>query len=729
MAGQKLRRFTRPEILRQIRPDRLLRLIEPFSDYFEQVSFPLPADPERIDYEGLAKILADAQRHAPAELIDALYLVDQMATPSGADAICRVLNEFGPRPLSGDDLSPADTAVEALLLDLNALIRAHASQMSVRSRSLRLFAAKPGVELATNPAAPEIMARIKSHLTTALAATNLSAPSEIFAFIVNAGAQYVIQRGGQFIRFGAVQSGKPTTVGFEPLEFDVVSFDAVHRELAIKEYPVGAREALRAAFGQALGGDPEVFDQPVVVNLDPVRRRGRECLWCDDVPGLTRVMLCGVSTLLLPKYRYSRQERANDLFAAWDQIGSGPIRWGHVQQVEMEFLFSDSSQPRKATLNHGSRLRLTRDDDADLIQHFLRQRGLLGGPEHRAVDQQDLWELLEHPDAWTGTAIEWQERLPGDGEVARRFLVGSGRTASAIRFDGESSDRIVRPGADGELLAVCESTGRIDCVDHETVALLNLNIDTLAESISRAMLLQGTAGRLDGQQWTWWLGDYAPIEGGRFPVYFIAAPDPDSFHAACLAVAGSAGRPFIIVSPTRRHATAENRGKPGMPTVEWISLAECTEIGDDGDVQLQRPLESILGPFLRRRLPEVFGEPLRPRFPTPVGATWADVRMKFKDPHTITISIGGVTKTYTYAEMGMADGRTPRPNEQWELLRQCALEGGQLTWTGVSPSRKNQKRRERLGEHLRAFTGIESDPFEYVKAIEGWKAHITIEPD
>lgn len=728
MAGQKLRRFTRPEVLRQIRPDRLLRLLDPFSGYFEAVSFPLPTDPAQIDCERLAKILADAQRHAPPELIDALYLVDQMATPSGADAIRRVLIEFEPRPLSGDDLSPADTAVEALLLDPNALIRAHASQISVRSRSLRLFAAKPGVELVHEPAAAEVIARIRATLTERLETLGLSAPTEIFGFAYASGAQFVIQRGGQFMRYGALQSGKPTTVGFEPIEFDVVSYDQVHRELAIKEYPVGEREALRAAFGLALGGDSEVFDQRVVVDLEPIRRHGRVCLWCDDVPGLTRVTLCGISTLLLPGLRYSRQERASDLFAAWDQSHSSPPLWGLAQQVEMEFLFSDSSQPRKATLHHGARLRLTRDDDADLIQRFLRQRGLLGGPARRATNHHDLWDLIEHPEAWSGTKTQWQERL-NDDDGAAKFLVASGRTASTIRFDGEESDREVRQGANGDLFAVCELTGRCDRVDHEMAALFNVSIDALSESISRAMLLQGTAGRCDGQQWTWWLGDYAPIEGERFPVYFIAAPDSGSFHAACLAVAGLAGKPFIIVSPTRRHATAQNRGLPGMPTVEWISLAECARFDDDGNVELLRPMESILRPFLQIRLPGLFGPPLRPRFPTPAGATWADVSMKFKDTYSITISARGETHTYSYEGMGMGNKNTPRPRVEWKLLHAIAASHGVFTWKSKGASRKVPKQLERLGKCLREFLGIETSPFRYDDKLKGWKSLFSIGPD
>ncbi|GEM_PF-3167126 len=727
MAGQKLRRFTRPEVLRQIRPDRLLRLLNQFAGDFVRLGFPLPEDPEQLDIEGLAKILADAAKQAPSDLINSLYLVDQLATRTGEDAVRRVLEKFGPTPLSGEQMSHADAAVEAWLIDPQALVRAQAAQISVRSRSLRLYAVTEHAILESNAASSEFIAALKGHLATSFDRIGLGAPMGIFAFPHSSGVRYVIQRGGPFARYGVNDRGKPSTIGFEPLEFDIVAYDAVHRELEVKDMPIREREALRTAFGLALAGDAEAFSTPLVVNLDPIKRRGRDAMWCNDVPGLSHVVLKGISVRAQPALKYFKEEKASDLFAAWEKLRSGPPQWGQIQRVDLEFHFRDSTQPRSATVRDGACLKLTRDDDSELIQAFLRRRQMLGDRAVIESNEGPCWDWLDRPDGWTAANIEWQHRLRHESDVFARYVSATGQIASCLRFDGERWDRTVRVVEPDEYLAICEVTGKIDRVSPEMVALLAFDVDELVKSVSKAMSLQGTAGRSGGQQWTWWVGEYSPVEGQKYPVYFVAAPDPVSFHAECLTIAGHCKQPFVIVTPTRHHAIAENRGKPGMPTVEWVSLSECARLDGDGSVVLSRPLDVILKPFLQVHLPQLHGSPLRPLFPTPTEATWREVFLQFKDPYTVFIRVGGTSRTYTYAEMGMADGRTPRPNEQWELLRRCAFGRGELTWDGVSPSRHDQKRLERLNQGLRSFFGIEPKPFKYIRKLKGWKAQFTTE--
>lgn len=729
VTAHKLRRFTRPEVLRQIRPDRLLRLLTQFAEYFERSSFPLPDDPANLDIDRLALILADAAKNAPPELIDALYLIDQMATASGEDAIRRTLEKFGPAPLAGDEMSHADAAVEAWLLDPNALIRAHASQLSVRSRTLRLFATEESATFVGDIASDKFIVELKTGLTATLAQIGCPPPTQIFHFSHESGVRYVVQRGGPFARHGAIVGGKPSTVGFEPLEFDIVAYDSAHRELAVKDSPVGEQEALRSAFGLALAGDVGAFARPVVVSLDPIRHRGRDCLWCDDVPGLTRVTLRAVSTMLQPGLKHSRDEKASDLFAAWDQLRSGPPRWGRIQKVELEFQFKDSTQTRTATLRHGASLKLTRDDDADLVQEFLRRRGLLGGPAETTPMKQDLWRWLERPDGWSATDADWRTRLgDGHGSVAK-YLTDSGRIASTIRLDGELTDRTIKDDPGGGYLAVCETTGKIDRVGMDRVALVVMGVDAIAASVAHAMSLQGTSGRTDGQQWTWWLGEYSPVEGEQFPVYLIMAPESESFRAACLALPALCERPLIVVTPTRCHAAAMNNGRTGIPTIGWISLAECASLDDDGTITLSRSVAAIMAPFLRAHLPQLFGEPLRPRFPTPVGATWGDIRIRFTDGHTTSVSVRGITRSYTYEGMGLSDKRTNTPTQQWDLLYAFAKAHGKMTWSSPAATRQNQKRRERLAKDLRSFFGIDEDPFEYLEELKGWRSRFTVEPD
>ncbi len=116
-------------------------------------------------------------------------------------------------------------------------------------------------------------------------------------------------------------------------------------------------------------------------------------------------------------------------------------------------------------------------------------------------------------------------------------------------------------------------------------------------------------------------------------------------------------------------------------------------------------------------------------FPTPPDATWDDVCIRFKDGHTVSIKVKSRTGVYTYADMGMADKRSGKPNLQWELLGTFAEERGILDWSSTHADRRNQKRREYLAAILRRFFDIEGDPFRLTRDRKGWEARFLILPD
>ena len=99
--------------------------------------------------------------------------------------------------------------------------------------------------------------------------------------------------------------------------------------------------------------------------------------------------------------------------------------------------------------------------------------------------------------------------------------------------------------------------------------------------------------------------------------------------------------------------------------------------------------------------------------------------MQFIDGHTLRASVRKESHVYTFSQMGMVDGRSGNPDRQWELLRTLADEAGSLDWgsKGADPKRKKQK--ELLSKALRAFFGIDAEPFKYKKG-EGWTAQFVI---
>ncbi|MHC5059119.1 MAG: hypothetical protein ACYTKD_31075 [Planctomycetota bacterium] len=118
---------------------------------------------------------------------------------------------------------------------------------------------------------------------------------------------------------------------------------------------------------------------------------------------------------------------------------------------------------------------------------------------------------------------------------------------------------------------------------------------------------------------------------------------------------------------------------------------------------------------------------LRP-FPTPSGATWEDVTIKFRDRENVRIKVGKAKGDYSYVQMGMVDKRDRTPTKQWALLEDFAEREGTMDWSHPGADRKNQKRSEILARNLQEFFGIRDDPFTMIADKAGWTTRFTIMP-
>jgi len=115
-------------------------------------------------------------------------------------------------------------------------------------------------------------------------------------------------------------------------------------------------------------------------------------------------------------------------------------------------------------------------------------------------------------------------------------------------------------------------------------------------------------------------------------------------------------------------------------------------------------------------------------FPTPPGAVWEEVSIRFRDGHTVSAKVRDAKGVFNYTEMGMVDRKSGNPTVQWQLLRAFADGHGLLDWARRGADRKNQKRREKLARNLRAFFRIQNDPFTVMEDGTGWETRFAICP-
>ena len=127
MATYNPRHFTDADVLLTISSERLLRLLAPYAEYFDDQGLPLPSARQAatLDVVRLAGILESPGESALQDLLNAIGYIDEMSTPSGMDALLPKAIVAGMDFDASEDLSPADIAVQVWLFEPTIVEREH----------------------------------------------------------------------------------------------------------------------------------------------------------------------------------------------------------------------------------------------------------------------------------------------------------------------------------------------------------------------------------------------------------------------------------------------------------------------------------------------------------------------------------------------------------------------------------------------------------------------------
>lgn len=225
------------------------------------------------------------------------------------------------------------------------------------------------------------------------------------------------------------------------------------------------------------------------------------------------------------------------------------------------------------------------------------------------------------------------------------------------------------------------------------------------------------------------IGAYSPFAGRRYAVFLTIQLEPDDFDRILDGLLGRNDNPFILVAPTRELCDASAEQRLNDRQSVFLPLTECVTFGEGREFRLIRPLDDILGQFNATNRPVISQDNGTTTFPTPPDANWSDVKIRFKDGHTVAIAVKSTTGVANYFQMGMEDKRRTGPNSQWKLLEKFAEGKGVLDWSSEGASPNYKKHKERLSANLRAYFRLDGDPFEYDRKLKGWRTRFQIRPD
>ncbi len=338
-----------------------------------------------------------------------------------------------------------------------------------------------------------------------------------------------------------------------------------------------------------------------------------------------------------------------------------------------------------------------------------------------------FWLALERVPGLAAVARQWRHLIRSDFDLVSRLLSPDARLATSFpRLDGLGPDYAVVEHGYDDFVGVCEDDGERTKLSRADLVVYRLDPAKFVAAVAAAFGLDAEGAAVEGSPATYRVGTYRPLAGFAYPVYLTVQLEQPDYKAAVESLLASTAGPFVLLAPTNRHHRIASKLLLDARACLFLPLADAIR-HEARRWELTDAARDALEALTAKLVTQAEGSVAF--FPTPAGATWAMLRIRFVDGHRVAVSVGGEAQTLNYTQMGMADGRNGNPTKQWELLRVFADGHGTLTWGSKGASRDNQKRKDKLADDLKAFFRIAGEPFNLLAGGKGWETVFVVEPD
>lgn len=372
-------RFAQVHALKGIDLDRLVRFLNPYSDYLGRRGCqPLP-DAAALDYENLSLALMSPDEDVPRDMVDALFFVHELASDQGMEQLISEARSRGLDLDLGDEPTPADTAVAAWLVCPEMVEDLHAESAVLRPRNFEYYKGTAQRQRDFPGYDKTVLSEIASHLDVWFVEHKRGRDDCKVLVVPHGPKVYLLVRHGNSMRREPTTTrGESGIAYFRPEIHDVLVYDGSADVLGLKAGTKGEKTLYRQVFGEMLFGHRDYFDAPFCFSLDPLLEDGPAVTACEDVPGLSEIRLVEVRRWRGGRYKSRDILQATDLFKDWGSDWERRLNAGRLVSVTFEVAFEgDGRKRRKVTIAHQSFAKYERDEDADLIETWLKLRGIM----------------------------------------------------------------------------------------------------------------------------------------------------------------------------------------------------------------------------------------------------------------------------------------------------------------------------------------------------------------
>lgn len=399
MSTYNLRRFAQPDVLKTIRQENLIGFLKGYDSYLSSRGFTFDLDEDGLlNFEQLSEILLNPTEEMDVSLVDALFLIQEMATEEQYQELCDLAEQNGIEVGEDCDCSPADLALALWLHDPELLKRPHAEVMVLKPKSFMYFQSdKDAPESFQVPKADTLRA-MEQEMDRWFAKNKKGTGCRIMPVAADDENKiyFLIRHGMPFKREGKMDSGKSTIIFYRPEFHDVLIYDRLNNELAVfnKSQTQKERRMYLSVFSEFLFNEADYFPGDEKYTLAPLTEIGVEALSCADIPGMVSVKLIEIQVQYRGPFNDSNTYRSNDLFASMEAGGRTMPALKFLVSASFSVKFENSKRPRTVKIRTPNIANFDRKEDSHLVELWLRRRDFVKEQKSEDATKSTMQEGL-----------------------------------------------------------------------------------------------------------------------------------------------------------------------------------------------------------------------------------------------------------------------------------------------------------------------------------------------
>lgn len=380
MVKKALHTFMEVEELRGIGAKSLSVLLEPHTEFMSAIGVTLTDDDDAFPFDELADGLQRKQDAIPFSLVDALYLITEMADSTGMDMLIDIaLREDLIDADESEELSPADIAVRLYLHDAELLRERRNRRVVERKRSFIFDSAGRPYTRLPFQLDPAMQRRFEMACRDEFRRRQRGDGVQLKAYPEGDIIRFLVLHGESITRQGIIHDGASASILFRPAKYDAFHFDPRRGVLGMPNGSQWQQKLYRSLFGQILYGDRDAFQARDLFTLDPLIHRGKASLDCPMVQAVDEIRLESLEWVRGGINGGPWSGSATDLFASFNEQGI-PFPEAGLKKARFVLQAAGTAEKRYMEIQGTRKMKLQRDTDLELLWPWLDAQEFLARP-------------------------------------------------------------------------------------------------------------------------------------------------------------------------------------------------------------------------------------------------------------------------------------------------------------------------------------------------------------